>query len=181
MGKGIDIEVVVPVQPHIKQYLINVHGTSKIRVGLNDNISMTAFLLLTKPGSYFDSNNQWDYRKKYSDEITLIIPEPLNHDYRFYVCQYTVTAFNGYINDHLKDVLFNCLDIGMNFNNAQIKTIISLFLVRNGMDQSKLNYEMLKKAYWRYRKKQNKFSSFLSPVYNTQLTNKRLAKIAELS
>ena len=156
----------IPVKPHIKHYLTYQFG-DPYKVDQNDGLGVRLFTFLRKP---LKDNRKEEHLSRYTEEFTIVLSKKNVFQYGCSeIDPNSIVLFNSEIDDQINDLYLAIMDartdMGDNYADA-----IRYFMSRyNYFDMNELNFEMLKKRYYRYRKEMEKNSSKEVPQLSLNL------------
>lgn len=153
-----ELTLKIPVKPYVKNFLISEYGQEPIVLTLRrPNIILDKLHdLLTRPNRYY----RYDMGEDYSETITFVIKTWVLQTVGFEMSEEKVIAFNSFVNQLIKERLFIVIDALRSQNDYEIKEIIQQYLDHNNLLDAGMNYETLKRAYYRYRQNKMKPSTW---------------------
>lgn len=138
-------QIYIQIHKYLKVFLSHHIEVDPMRLELTNSYAKFLFTQLERPA--------WENQLRRSDldaEIKVIIPRSLTDFNRYEVTSRTVEAFNSFVADRFKETFRMHMQVYAKFG-IQFKDAIYAFL--NEYDLVDLvNYEALKKDYYRYRK-----------------------------
>lgn len=145
-----NLQVKIPCKPHVKKFLESEYGLQPIKLSQRrPNIIFDKLHdLLTRPNSFY----RCQIREEYSEQISFIINNWTVGTKGFALSDEKVISFNSFVDQLIKERLFILIDALQFQGHYKIKNIIDQYIAHNDLLNAGMNYETLKKAYYRYRK-----------------------------
>lgn len=145
-----DFMVTIPIHTHLKKFMSKSCEVSPhFRINLNkDHYSDLFYALLSKP--CFKQGSKSSYKKVYTDNLAICIPETLARENRFTISHPHVIRINEFIRKEFYRSLFTHLDL-LSPESGQIQKYIFSFMNYYTITEEDITFEALKKAYYRHR------------------------------
>lgn len=151
------VKISVPVKPLVRAYL---------KHNFSDSLNLFPIVKLSRSsyvGKFFlnllkGKRHKYDSRmSEYSESIEIFISATDSEAFGMQLTNTGVTDFNNYITDQVYFLMFMQCEILLEHNeNLQIKKAITSFCSRYNFEESVMSYETAKKAFYRYRKNNDK-------------------------
>lgn len=146
-----DIRILIPVHAHVKKYVESYLG-SPVRLGKGNAFTIHLYNMLERKGYTYRA-----LKTEYTHELELMVPELYYRNFGTGISPENVHLFNSLVEDWMKrefrHVLDEKLELAEEFGlPVQIQQCIHKFMDRFDLHQV-MNYETLKKDYYRYRKR----------------------------
>lgn len=153
-----NLVVKIPCKPHIKKFLESEYGLQPIILNQRrPNIIFDKLHdLLTRPTRYY----RYQMKEEYNAQISFIINSWTLNTAGFAMSEEKVISFNSFIDQIIKERLFILIDALLHLGQYKIKTIIDHYIEHNDLLDAGMNYETLKKAYYRHRKYKSQRSTW---------------------
>jgi hypothetical protein len=146
-----DIKIEIAVKPIVKAYLERNYGIPA-RLNKESLAGRYFYKLLEKQENHKDT----EY-KAYPQRVIIIIGEDCLFRHGSSVTPTSLIDFNNYVTDNIYQLMFFSIEMQeeMSQDRFRIKEAIQSFLDRFNFTEDILSFETAKKAYYRYREKQN--------------------------
>lgn len=145
------LTITIPVKPHVKKYLVKNYGL-EYKLNKRDALSIVLWNMLRRPT--LDSR-----RIKRLERCTELFSVDVSA-FRFFKegCRhldaYTIVQFNSFVEDNIETEFCSYVDNLVVFGIEQ-KEAIAAFMAKYDLDETDIKFDTLKKAYQRYRAKQD--------------------------
>lgn len=136
----------IPIRGYLKQYLAFYMPIDPIDLNLKNVFNLYIFSVLDKPAWF--TKSEYD---KFDNEITIVIDKCFTRFNKNSVNEFTVEALDSFINKHFYDNLYIHLDLCVSFG-MKYKESLMFFIKKYNLEEY-IDYDTLKKNYYRYRKK----------------------------
>lgn len=138
----------ISVKPYIRHYLQQRFGDPTY-IPKDHQIGKYLYMIIGN-----DCRKNDKYFRPYKDKLTLKITEDIFMRKGYLITDTNITAFNGFVEDHIKNEMFLHIDAILEHGRGvKIKTAIEHVMSKMLFDENTFPYETIKKAYDRHRLK----------------------------
>lgn len=145
-----ELTIHLPCTPKAYAWLSGKYGDS---FSLSEDVPDHLFILsqITRNHSEKDSRIN---RANYKHTIAIKIRHKMYEQIGGELTLTAIQRINGYLEKQIRDILYPSIDLClglMPYKRGIIKYTILTFLEQNNLDPDIVNYEAVKKSYWRHR------------------------------
>lgn len=147
----------ISVEPHVQSFLKHKFG-DPMPMQNNNHIGKYFFRLAESQDGNYDLNIIKNKLKPYSSEIQIVISQSMYLKNGLLLTETALREFNNYVSDYIFELLFSTMDFTLVFApNGQFRfdKAILQFSQLHGLNEDVFTYERAKKAWYRYRKRNN--------------------------
>lgn len=148
------VKIKVQVKPYVKQYLENHFNGDEvvIRSDAGDPITSKMYDLIQRSDRYY----RYKLGDEYSETFTFVVTDWAKRLIGLDISAEKTISFNYFVDQLIKERLFILLDALQCYQKIKIKSVINNYIDHNNLLELGMSYEMLKKAYYRYRTRNTK-------------------------
>jgi hypothetical protein len=146
-----EIKIEIDVKPVVKAYLERNFG-SPVKLTREKPAGKYFYKLLEKQENHKDT----EY-KQYSQKMVIIVGEDCLFRHGSVVTPTSLIDFNNYVTDNIYELMYLTIEMQeeMSKERFRIKEAIQYFLDKFSLTEEILSFETAKKAYYRYREREN--------------------------
>lgn len=159
--------IIVQLKPMLQEFLVTIMEDTPQHEKVRSKVRRFVKMIVKPSPEGFKP-----LLKRDENHVELMLPNFEIADKRgnLYICDYNQCELENFLDDEFKSLMYIYLDSYLEFSDKpEIKTGIYKFLQEYRITSDRINYEMLKKSYYRYRKekmqkKPQKLSKQLSSI-----------------
>jgi hypothetical protein len=146
-----EIKIEIDVKPVVKAYLERNFGTP-VRLTRDKPTGKFFYKLLEKQENHKDT----EY-KQYSQKVVVIVGEDCLFRHGSMVTPTSLIDFNNFVTENFYELMYLTIEVQeeMSQDRFRIKEAIQYFLDKFCLTEEILSFETAKKAYYRYRERNN--------------------------
>lgn len=143
----------IPVTSEVYFFILQELGQEPVMVNAQNKhlIADKLYDLLSRPTVYREYQTE---RLAYTHTLRFEVCEHLTRLNAIDLSEEKVYRFNHFVRQLLQQRLFHLLDAVTAVKKVKVTTIICEYMQTYQLQDTSINYEMLKKAYYRYRQSQ---------------------------
>ena len=140
-----ELTIEVPIKPFLKRYLSKHYQINPFRMSRHGLISEHMWLLFAQEYTEWDGSHS-----KFTESLKVVVPHLFMRQNRLYFDLPTIRRLNGFIEEHFWLECNTFLEGRVDL--MEIKDAIQAFQDKYDLDEEVLQFETIKKRFYRYRK-----------------------------